>query len=327
VICRPNRPTATRPRDRVQVGRELFARRLRKLGRFSGHSSPRPPKRERRVYEIGYLVGSNAGSDLSFNRAKNLFSFLPWAGVGASARNSHQPPAPASENSRPCSCPPWARDCCGASEKMTLTKPLWPPFPRPYWPQCQCSEVCETDGSRRLRCCACGQSAERVLPAKLKVGEEACAAIERAERLMAQLAVIGFRAELDAHGALSFVNANPERRDFARMCPAAYCFALVNTALDIDPGSVAAAISRPSEKRRVARAGRDRFVADGWAEKALAHGWSERELFALPERWSRIDQCGVAWLVGERRMISATANAIAIETESGGRLSFYRRAP
>ena len=86
---------------------------------------------------------------------------------------------------------------------MTLTKALWPPFPRPYWPQCACSEVCETDGSRRLRCRACGQLAERALPAKLKVGEEACAAIERAERLMAQLAVLGFRAELDAHGALS----------------------------------------------------------------------------------------------------------------------------
>ena len=58
---------------------------------------------------------------------------------------------------------------------MTLTKNLWPPFPRPYWPQCACSEVCETDGSHRLRCRACDQLAERVLPAKLRVGKEACA--------------------------------------------------------------------------------------------------------------------------------------------------------
>jgi hypothetical protein len=210
---------------------------------------------------------------------------------------------------------------------MTLTKALWPPFPRPYWPQCACSEVCETDGFRRLRCRACDQLAERVLPAKLRVGKEVCAAIERAERLMAQLVVLGFRAELDAKGALSFVNANPERRDFARMCPAAYCFAVINAALDIDPGFVAVAVNRPSKKQRIAHAGRDRFVAEGWAKDALAHGWSKRELFALPERWSRIDQCGVAWLVGEQQVISAAADAIAIETESGNRLRFYRRAP
>jgi hypothetical protein len=210
---------------------------------------------------------------------------------------------------------------------MTLTKALWPPFPRPHWPQCACGEVCDTDGSRPLRCNACGHSAERLLPAKLKVGEEACAAIERAERLMAQLAVMGFRAELDADGALGFADANSERRDFARMCPAAFCFAVVNAALDVDPGFVPVAITRPSEKRRIARIGRDRFVAEGWAEKALADGWSKRELFALPERWSRVDQCGVAWLVGERRVISARADAIAIETASGARLKFYRRAP
>ena len=210
---------------------------------------------------------------------------------------------------------------------MTFTKALWPPFPRLYWPQCACSEVCEPDSSRRLRCHACGQLAERALPVKLKVGGEACAAIDRAERLMAQLAVIGFRAQLDAHGALFFADATPERRNFARMCPATYCFAVVNAALDADPDLVATAVSRPSEKRRIARAGRDRFVAEGWAEKARSLGWRERELFALPERWSRSDQCGVAWLVGGRRVIEATTDAIAIETQFGARLRFYRKAP
>jgi hypothetical protein len=210
---------------------------------------------------------------------------------------------------------------------MTITRASWPPFPRPYWPQCACAEVCDTEGSRRLRCCTCGQLATRSLPTKLKVGEEACAAIERAERLMAQLAVIGFRAELDAHGALLFADATLERRDFAKICPADYCFAVVNAALDVDTGFVAAAVSRPSEKRKIARRGRDRFVAEGWAAKALALGWSERELFALPERWSRCDRCGAAWLAGERRVIEATADAIAIETEFGARLRFYRRAP
>jgi hypothetical protein len=208
---------------------------------------------------------------------------------------------------------------------MTLIKALWPSFPRPYWPQCACSEVCETDGFRRLRCRACGQLAERALPPKVKVGDEACAAIERAERLVAQLAVMGFRAQLGADGALGFADASSERRDFARMCPAAYCFAVINAALDVDPGFVAVAVSRPSKKQGIARAGRDRFVTEGWAEKALAHGWSKQELFALPERWSRIDQCGVAWLVGDRRVIRATGDAIAIETASGARLKFYRR--
>jgi hypothetical protein len=75
VILRRKRPAATRARGRVQVGRELFARYLRKLGRFSGHSNPRPPKRERGLYEIGYLIDSDAGSDLIFRRATNLFSF------------------------------------------------------------------------------------------------------------------------------------------------------------------------------------------------------------------------------------------------------------
>jgi hypothetical protein len=75
------------------------------------------------------------------------------------------------------------------------------------------------------------------------------------------------------------------------------------------------------------RALRDRFVAEGWAEKALAHGWSNQELFAPPERCFRIDQCGVAWLVGERRVIGATVDSIAIEMESGAGLRFYRSAP
>ena len=209
-------------------------------------------------------------------------------------------------------------------KSMTFTRALWPPFPRPYWPQCDCGEVCETDGSRRLRCCACGQLAERALPAKLTVGEEACAAIEKAERLMAQLAVLGFRAELGADGALLFADATPMRRDFAKSCPVAHCFAVFNAALDIDPSFIPAAVSRPSEKQRIARAGCERFVAEGWADKARSHGWSERALFALPECWSRIDQCGVAWLIGEWRVIGVTEDAITIETHSGARLKFRR---
>jgi hypothetical protein len=75
VIYRRKRPAVTRAQDRAQVGRELFARSLRELDRFSGPSSPRPPKRERRIYEIANLIDSDAGSDLDFSRARNLFSF------------------------------------------------------------------------------------------------------------------------------------------------------------------------------------------------------------------------------------------------------------
>ena len=75
MIYRPSQPAAGRAQDRMQVGRELFARFLRKLACFSGHSSPRPPKRERRIYEIANLIDSDAGSDFDFSRAGNFFSF------------------------------------------------------------------------------------------------------------------------------------------------------------------------------------------------------------------------------------------------------------
>jgi hypothetical protein len=75
VIFRRKRPASTRAPDRVQVGRELFARYLRKLARSPGHSSLRPPRREKRIHEIGCRIDSDVGSDLDFSRAKNLFSF------------------------------------------------------------------------------------------------------------------------------------------------------------------------------------------------------------------------------------------------------------
>jgi hypothetical protein len=40
-----------------------------------------------------------------------------------------------------------------------------------------------------------------------------------------------------------------------------------------------------------------------------------------------LHQCGVAWLIGERRVTGVTADAIVIETEFSGRLRFYRNAP
>jgi hypothetical protein len=74
-----------------------------------------------------------------------------------------------------------------------------------------------------------------------------------------------------------------------------------------------------------ALAGRQRFADEGWADKAKAFGWSEGDLFALPRRWACVAQCGVAWLVGERKVVDVTADAIEIETASGARINFYRR--
>jgi hypothetical protein len=74
VIFRRKRPAATRAQDRVQVGRELFAHSFRKLARFSGCSSPRPPKKERSIEKVGYLIDSGARAGLDFIRARNLVS-------------------------------------------------------------------------------------------------------------------------------------------------------------------------------------------------------------------------------------------------------------
>ena len=80
MIFRRASPTATCAQERAKVGRELFARHLRKLAGFFGHSNPRPLKRERGIYESANLIDSDAGSDLDFARATNFFlSPLGWA--------------------------------------------------------------------------------------------------------------------------------------------------------------------------------------------------------------------------------------------------------
>jgi hypothetical protein len=80
VIYRPNQPAAGRAQDRVQVGREFSARSLRELDRFLDHSNPRPPKRERSIFDVGRFINSDAGPGLGLNRARHLFSFsLTWA--------------------------------------------------------------------------------------------------------------------------------------------------------------------------------------------------------------------------------------------------------
>jgi hypothetical protein len=47
-------------------------------------------------------------------------------------------------------------------------------------------------------------------------------------------------------------------------------------------------------------------------------------LYALPPVWARVDLCGAALLIGDRKVIAVTADSIAIEARSGSTLKFYR---
>jgi hypothetical protein len=76
VIYRPNRPAATRAQGRMQVGCEFFARYLRMLVRFFGHSRPRPPKRRRESTRLAILLIPNYPcSDLDFSGLWDLVFF------------------------------------------------------------------------------------------------------------------------------------------------------------------------------------------------------------------------------------------------------------
>ena len=74
MIFRRKRPASTRARQRVQVGRELFARDLRKLARFYGHSSPRPPMGEKNPRDwLSLCFLTIPCSDLRFGGVGNPF--------------------------------------------------------------------------------------------------------------------------------------------------------------------------------------------------------------------------------------------------------------
>ena len=90
----------------------------------------------------------------------------------------------------------------------------------------------------------------------------------RARELLGRLRVLGFRANLDG-GGLYIADTTGWRGDLSKFISPALVFDVLNAGLDDDPGIVAVAVSRTSEKQRIAREGRDRFVAEGWAEK----GW------------------------------------------------------
>jgi hypothetical protein len=76
-----------------------------------------------------------------------------------------------------------------------------------------------------------------------------------------------------------------------------------------------------------------RFVAE-WGEQAAALGWRADDLFGLApipdipkpsfQRLSRYDLTGLVWLLGGRRVIAMTDFTAAIETVSGGTLTYRR---
>ena len=70
------------------------------------------------------------------------------------------------------------------------------------------------------------------------------------------------------------------------------------------------------------------FIDQGWAAQAFGLGWTALDLFGCHPQapFARIAQQGLLWLLNGRRLVVLTAESAAIETVSGGRLT-YRRAP
>jgi hypothetical protein len=86
----------------------------------------------------------------------------------------------------------------------------------------------------------------------------------------------------------------------------------------------------------------EQAVGDGreflarWGQQADALGWSARDLFGLhqiPERpvasyrrLSRYDDTGLVWLLQGRPVVALTADTAAIQTESGGILTYRKNS-
>ena len=70
-----------------------------------------------------------------------------------------------------------------------------------------------------------------------------------------------------------------------------------------------------------------RFIDDGWAARAEALGWGPLDLFGCnrDKPFARISQAGLLWLLEGRKLLALTADTAAIATQSGGKLTLYRR--
>jgi hypothetical protein len=66
------------------------------------------------------------------------------------------------------------------------------------------------------------------------------------------------------------------------------------------------------------------FVHNGWSDRCVLLGWTPEELFRLPVPWARVDLCGCAWLIGDKKVLMATADHIVISASQGSMLKFRR---
>jgi hypothetical protein len=73
-----------------------------------------------------------------------------------------------------------------------------------------------------------------------------------------------------------------------------------------------------------AQRGLHAFIWSGWGDRAALLGWMKAELYAVPPVWARVDLCGAALLIGDRKVIAITSDTIAIKARSGSTLRFHR---
>jgi hypothetical protein len=71
------------------------------------------------------------------------------------------------------------------------------------------------------------------------------------------------------------------------------------------------------------------FLDSGFATQATALGWTVTDLFGCDDAapFARIDKMGLIWLLHGDRLLAITADTAIIETGSGARMTFRRRAP
>jgi hypothetical protein len=96
---------------------------------------------------------------------------------------------------------------------------------------------------------------------------------------------------------------------------------LASLDLDHPPGDVPV----PAWRRFIDNA---RVLIADWLPQAEALGWTQLELLGCHpiKPHARVDCAGLAWFVGDGRLVALTADSAAIQTASGSRLTFRRRA-